>query len=268
MITSNSSIAIVLPYYKDELSSDEQFSLRHLDFFLSAYQRIVVKPVSLQKIPPGCEALSFPDHYFASVAAYSDLLLSPSFYEAFSAFDYILIYQLDCLVFSSDLEKWCQDGYDYIGAPFFRDKSDPTRGFSRVGNGGLSLRRVDSFLKVLNTSYIPSWRNIFSIPMPDLYQFPWPYRWLKKLRVFRDARREVKWYTHHYSLNEDLFWSDRAKLFSPDFKIAPIEMALRFAFEAHPRYCFELNNWQLPFGVHAWTKCDRVFWEPFVQKEN
>jgi len=68
-------------------------------------------------------------------------------------------------------------------------------------------------------------------------------------------------FTSMYTLNEDLFWSDRAKLFYPDFKIAPIDIALKFAFEAHPRCCFERNKNRLPFGCHAWAKWDRAFWE-------
>ena len=74
-------------------------------------------------------------------------------------------------------------------------------------------------------------------------------------------QRGAKWYANQYSLNEDLFWSDRAKYFYPNFKIAPVNVGLQFAFEAHPRYCYEKNNKNLPFGAHAWEKWGRKFWE-------
>jgi len=67
-----------------------------------------------------------------------------------------------------------------------------------------------------------------------------------------------------YCLNNDLFWADQAVTYLPGFKVASIEEGLRFAFEAVPRTCYEINNRQLPFGCHAWTKFDRGFWEPHL----
>ena len=60
------------------------------------------------------------------------------------------------------------------------------------------------------------------------------------------------------------FWSDRAIYFYPEFKIATIDLALKFSFERFPRYCFERNHYHLPFGCHAWHKWDRSFWEPYL----
>ncbi len=100
--------------------------------------------------------------------------------------------------------------------------------------------------------------------MPDLAVFPFPKRFRKAVRVIHDARRGVDWYTSHYTLNEDKFWSFRARLFDPSFRIAPVEKALEFSFECFPRYCYELNGRRLPFGCHAWAKHDRAFWEQFI----
>lgn len=255
--------ATLVPIYKPEFTADEQVSLRHLKCHLGGFPKIAIQPVGLGVRLPGFDLREFSAHHFASVGAYSKLLLTPAFYQTFSAYDYILIYQLDCLVFSGNLQTWCDMGYDYIGAPLFEKNHQPPR-LSRVGNGGLSLRRVQAFLDVLNSPRIPSWAATLSTRLPDLNQFPLPARWLKKMRVIRDAWRGVKWYTQNYSLNEDLFWSDRARLFHPGFKIAPLEDALRFAFDAHPRACFEQNGRQLPFGCHAWGKWDRAFWEPHL----
>ena len=78
--------------------------------------------------------------------------------------------------------------------------------------------------------------------------------------MVKEARKGINWYSNNYSLNEDLFWSQRAKLFCPDFKIAPVELAIEFAFEANPRYCYKLINKKLPFGAHAWERYDKEFW--------
>ncbi|MEW6718188.1 MAG: DUF5672 family protein [Chloroflexota bacterium] len=116
--------------------------MNYLTHFLSGFQRYLLTPQSLKINLNGFDTVRFEDRYFSTIASYSKLLLSPKFYAAFINFNYILIYQLDCLVFSDQLEEWCGAGYDYIGAPLFRDKANPAKGFSRVGNGGLSLRRV------------------------------------------------------------------------------------------------------------------------------
>lgn len=262
----NSEVAIIIPVYQEALSKEQNFSITHLEHYLGGYPWYILAPETLAVPWSNHRVIRFPDFYFRDRNAYSKLLLCLQFYRLLELHDFVLIYQLDCLVFSDELTSWCKKGYDYIGAPLFKDKHRPQRGFSRVGNGGFSLRRVDAFLKVLTSSRVPSWKEVVTTPLPDLYKFSLPYRWLKKLRVFREARRGVQWYTKHYSLNEDLFWSDRAKLFYPEFKIAPIEVALRFAFEAHPRYCYKQNGYRLPFGCHAWAKWDRAFWEPFLLK--
>ena len=257
------TIAVLVPLYQSQLTSDEQTSLRHLGHHLGGLPLIALQPAGLGLRLPGFAAREFPAHHFASVSAYSKLLLSPAFYEAFREFDYIVIYQTDCLVFSSDLARFCQMGYDYLGAPLFEKASQPPR-LSRVGNGGLSLRRVQAFLDVLKSNHIPAWSEVLRARLPDLYEFPCPARWLKKMRVIRAARRGIGWYAANYSLNEDLFWSDRAHLFKPDFKIAPLDIALQFAFDANPRICFAQNGGKLPFGAHAWAKWDRDFWQPYL----
>lgn len=257
-------IAIVIPCYQEAILPDEQISLNYLERHLSAYTRISIQPETLSPFLPGCETVHFADEYFTGVDSYSRLLLSPIFYETFISFEYILIYQLDCLVFSKDLQSWCALGYDYIGAPLFEKNTQPPR-LSRVGNGGLSLRRVQACLDVLQSRDIPSWGTSFAARLPDINQFSFPASWLKKFRTIRDARRGVEWYARNYSLNEDLFWSDRARLFHPDFRIAPLDVALRFAFDAHPQTCFQQNGGQLPFGAHAWAKWDRAFWEKNMQ---
>jgi hypothetical protein len=243
------------------LTDEESISLRHLYYFLKDHDVFFVIPKNMRiDSDMVTNVIKFEDHYFKNIQSYSKLLLSKTFYERFNKFEYILIYQLDCLVFSSQLLKWTQEGHDYIGAPLFKYKNNPHKGLSRVGNGGFCLRNVEACLNVLTSRQIPAYRAIMSELMPDV-----PKRNLKKrFQVVRAARRGVQWYTSHYTLNEDLFWSDRARLFDSSFRIAPVRTGLRFAFDAHPRYCFEINDKQLPFGAHAWAKWDREFWEPHL----
>jgi hypothetical protein len=218
------NVAVAVPYWGAELGEDERISLRHLDRHLAGYDRFTVGAEL-----PGFARKPFPRRYFRNPFTYSRLLLSRRFYEAFSAYDYVLVHQLDCLVFRDELEEWCARELDYVGAPWLPPAVDFVAE-PAVGNGGFSLRRVAAFLEVLRR-------------LPRLY-------W----------RRADERYRKH----EDLFWSFGAPELVPDFRIATVEQALRFAFEVDPRRAFELAGRRLPFGCHAWAKYDRAFWEPYL----
>ena len=260
-------VAVVVPFYKPTLTPDEEISIRHLRRFLGSYDKFLVTPESLRTDYPDFEIKRFKDKFFASRVGYNKLVLSPRFYQAFSDYKYILIYQLDALVFSDQLREWCASDLDYVGAPWLRNETVPAEGFSRVGNGGFCLRKVESALKVLTASG--------TVVDPDKYWEDYcagksklsralnlPRKYLKRLEIFNG----VRWYRLRPRDAEDIFWGHMAQKIVPEFKIASVAEGLRFAFEFAPRYCFEQNNRQLPFGCHAWNKHDRGFWEPYLLK--
>ena len=49
--------------------------------------------------------LRFSDHWFHRVSTYNKLMLSLDFYVRFSAYGYLLVYQLDAWVFSDELDN-------------------------------------------------------------------------------------------------------------------------------------------------------------------
>ena len=257
---NNFRVAVVVPLYTNIISEPDKISLDLLQKNLSEFSINVICPPRFKKYHPSFIYHELDSKYFLNTQTYSRLLLSKNFYSMFEEYDYLLIYQTDCLVFSKDLLHWCKLGYDYIGAPLFKNINKPSMGFSRVGNGGFSLRKVSSFLKVLNSRHMIKWSSIFRMDLPD--RPFWDY--YKKINVIKETKKGIDWYVKNYSLNEDLFWSDRAKLFYPELKIAPVEIGLKFAFEAHPRYCFEKNMNNLPFGAHAWEKWDSDFWKNWI----
>jgi hypothetical protein len=76
---------------------------------------------------------------------YNDLLCSSSFWENLISqwnCHHCLIFQCDTLLLRGDLERFLQ--YDYVGAPW-------NFNFSRVGNGGLSLRKVSTMIEICRT---------------------------------------------------------------------------------------------------------------------
>ena len=270
---SSNTVAVVVPMYKEELDHDEQISFRHLQEYLGAFDKFQVSPENLNVELKGFHVRRFRDEFFHSTATYSALLISPEFYRAFSQYQYILLYQLDCLVFSYNLLDWCASDFDYIGAPWFSEAGADFVEESAVGNGGLSLRKVQSFLKVLETpgadSEMEKYRDAMCAALPWYRQvFCLPYKLRKWLRLSvtegEDIVNETGPVAAGRRLNEDCFWSFRARDYYPEFKIAPVKEALSFSFEMAPRRCFELNGKRLPFGCHAWSKYDRRFWEPFL----
>ncbi|MAT40037.1 MAG: hypothetical protein CL946_10585 [Ectothiorhodospiraceae bacterium] len=269
----HSGCAIVVPHFRSELTPEERVSLCHLEHYLSDYDIIIAVPEGTKLEGVDRQHVHFSREYFDSRQGYSRLLLSREFYEPFEKYSFILIHQLDCLVFSSDLQSWLdQTGYDYIGSPLFRDPEKPEKGFSRVGNGGLSLRRVKPFFDVIDSPrYVneePSMATeLLATSLPDLKDMGPLQRMKKTASVLREVRHGSEAYRRNYTLNEDLFWSDRAALFARTFRVAPVETGLQFAFEKHPRYCFERNGGELPFGCHAWQKWDREFWMDHILPE-
>ena len=118
-------VAVVIPFYKNNITGYEMIALQQCERVLAAYPKIAIKPDKLIFPVETTEisfthVLSFDNHYFNDLAGYNRLMLSAEFYEKFSDYEYILIYQMDCFVFKDELSFWCGQNLDYIGAPWIR----------------------------------------------------------------------------------------------------------------------------------------------------
>jgi hypothetical protein len=271
------TVAIVVPLSRrSHLEATEVISLRHLVHHLGHYDKYALAPPRLAAPLDGFQIKRFPDKFFGSVAAHNNLLLTPAFYRAFEDYRFVLFYHLDSLVFSDQLQQWCETDLDYIGPPWIPCSDTPWVTRARVGNGGFTLLRVASALKVLHNRHRqePStlwldWiaRNSRRLgPLLRMLQgVSQRYPRCKPLqRIVRHWLKSENPGAH--SRNNDMFWSDHAVRFLPEFKVASVEEGLRFAFEGAPRMCYELNQHRLPFGCHAWPRYDRSFWEPHLLK--
>lgn len=259
---------VVIPVYKKPSQRSELLAIRHIDAYLSEWPRVIVHPESYIPAMRADYYLPFHNKYFQNVQAYSSLMLSEKFYRSFDAYEYILIYQLDCLVFSDSLLRWCNAGYDYIGAPVLYDKRDQ-KSAAFVGNGGLSLRRVSAFMRVLTSERYVKTRKMYisdflSASIPDSMHLPLLKRLRTRARILREVRVGSAKYASKYTLNEDLFWSHRARLFDQQFRIAPLSLAAQFSWENAPRMWAQKTGLEIPFGCHAWEKWDQDYWEPFL----
>lgn len=252
-------VKVIIPIYTTSLNAQESASLRQTAAQLSQYPIVVLKPegVDVSQITndfPQLDVMEVSDHWLGKrngIQGYNKMMLSEEFYELFSDVEFILICHTDAWIFRDELELWCQRGYDCIAAPWVRrsrydlpiikqylslrnyfskltGKMTRQRLYGRVGNGGLSLRRVESFKQAC---------------IDD-----------------RSTIEQFNSSTHHLS-NEDVFWAT-----IPQGFIYPSQdEALKFAFDTNPKYCYKLCGEQLPFGCHSWTKPKMYkFWKKFI----
>lgn len=261
-IINKQLVTIVVPIYKQSITEYEEISFKQLFKILGKHEITIIKPTSLDLNQmlnnyPTCKIESFSDHYFAGIAGYNKLMMSEEFYQRFHSYEYILIYQLDAYVFKDELIDWCKKDYDYIGAPWLlrpiynfpllkltswikrkyceithTPNSQITR--FKVGNGGLSLRKVSSHLNAV--------RKLHPV--------------IKKFLSIR-----------HHLTNEDVFFSIEVNKHGLGFNYPSWQEALKFSFDKYPSLCYELNNNQLPFGCHSWYKRKmKKFWFPKILK--
>ena len=263
-------VAIVVPLSdRPELQPHEHISLRHIQHYLGRYDRYALAPEGMPAVRwPGFETRHLPRRYFGSPLANSSLLLSPWFYESFSAYTHILIHHLDALVLRDELLEWCAEPIDYIGPPWLSYEHCwwliPWKQAPAVGNGGFSLRRLEPFAKVFASrrpTHDPAvyWERFADRPFISR-MINRPRRWAKHIPAFNNIRWDIARSKYH----EDQFWSFMAEHYEPTFRKATLEQALRFAFETEPRRALEMTGGHMPFGCHAWPKHDRAFWEPFL----
>lgn len=255
------TVAIVIPIYSTKISQDDERSLKAWDKHLSHFDTFVIAPKRITAPPrKKMKLLYFPDEYFRSVQDYSRLLLSPFFYEKFSQYDYILIYQLDAVVFSGDLLRFVQMGFDYIGAPLRHSwigwLTHQSGGWEHCGNGGLSIRKVTSSIQVLEQAGMSVHRSQ-------------PYPFLQFLIAILSGRSRSIWLhtaPTSYPFNEDGFWSFEATKYLPTFRTAPIDIAATFAIEKDAQLYIDKQHGKLPFGVHAWKKYDPEIWSKHIEQ--
>lgn len=251
-------IVIVIPIYKASLSQEEQISVSQCLRLLSRYTIRFAGPESVKQVNsfPQIPIEHFPDTYFQDLATYNRLMLSKEFYQRFNNFEYLLIYQTDAFVFRDELLQWASLGYSYIGAPwilkpFYRTPfgrlwlrlrglkytlhKRPFRPLllgDKVGNGGLSLRHIPSFIYKCENDQTTI------------------QHYLEKSQIYTE-------------FNEDAYWATRS-----DFRYPEAGFALEFAFDIRPQECLKQTAHRLPFGCHGWTKPEnRDFWYPVILRQ-
>lgn len=86
------------------------------------------------------------------------------------------------------------------------------------------------------------------------------------LKIF-GYKNNGRYFIENFVDNEDHIYGIHSARILPAFKVAPVEEALKFAFECDPAYLYKLNGRRLPFCCHAWERWGWDFWLPFIENE-
>jgi uncharacterized protein DUF5672 len=262
-------VAVVIPIYKPfpDLTRNETLSLLQVGKVLAKRDIFLIYPPSvnideyIRLFAPGQgKPVPIDSRFFGDSKRANRLGVSPELYSCFASYEYMLLYHIDAYVFSDELDYWCSQGLDYVGAPWFDGNDSPKLPltFTGVGNGGFSLRRIRSFLEVAqNRSFV----NLH-LGLSQVYDFleGENHKTVRKYLFINSFMRIIE----PFSGYEDEFWGFTVPRFHKWFTVAKPEQALKFSFEVLPRELYRLNNNQLPFGCHAWEKYDPVFWQSFI----
>ena len=221
--------------------------------------------IELEKWEINANFIRFEDKHFKSLFDYSKFMLKKDLYKRISTYEFMLIYQLDAWVFEDKLEYWCEQNFDYIGAPWFEKYDLSTRDTPMMdvaGNGGFSLRKIDSILKVLESNYHLSFKEFLNKvkknkKISNIINFP---IFLIKYLLYLQSN-----FFERTTIFEDVVFVKYGPIFLKDFKVAEPKVALQFSFEVNPSLLYEMNNQQLPFGCHAFEKYEyETFWKNFI----
>lgn len=275
------SKCIVVPIHRElnSMPETELIALKQLFFILGKHSIYFVGPVNLNwnmfiefaKVHDvQIKIANFETDYFANIKGYNRLMLSYRFYEFFKKYDYILIHQADAYVFRDEFENWCNKGYDYIGAPWFKGFKQPflTDEIFGVGNGGFSLRKIDNAIRLLKrVKFLKRLNKIWiKCCIQNIYNFDKFILNFEKTFKVRGGRNPSDIFNIEEP-NEDYYWSQIIAGVFVDYTVATVDEAIKFSFEVNPSLLFELNSHQLPFGCHAMHKYEPAFWDKYIHSE-
>ena len=167
-------MVVATPIWRERPTDQETAFLQRTDSTNASNTRLLCAPEGLDvsfysRRFPDWRIHRFPDSAFASVTAYSMWLTEPHFYRALKDFECVTICQLDAVLLK-DVSQVDMSGIDYLGAPwvppirvlvlgtriYVASAHDDKRGLwltrhlgrsLDVGNGGLSVRRVESHIR-------------------------------------------------------------------------------------------------------------------------
>ncbi len=271
---------VVIPVHKPMPTDWERTSLARCGVVLQGSEIIVLAPESIRldeyyEILPSAKELRVKDECMASLRAYNRLMIAAVIFRELQQYSHALIHEPDAIVVDDQLDYWCRQPYDFIGAPWFEGYRGAKSGARPigVGNFGFSLLRVQGCLDALSSN--ARWfsgldlRNAVARSIEDLLGGR-PHEARRRLACAWQGVGQRGRLANAYEIfpgNCDAFWGLVVPRVANGFRVAPVECAVCFAWEVQPRECAALTGYRLPFGLHAWGKYDPDFVLPLLARQ-
>jgi Protein of unknown function (DUF5672) len=272
--SKNLTVCILIIIHKEQPSEFEKISILQCAKILNKRDIYFICPEGFngeiyRSLAPSAVFHFIDPKWQKNYSMFNRMKVLPFIYERFRQYKYVLFYEPDAFVFEDVLDYWCSKNLDYMGAPWFEnfDNKEGQGEFLGVGNGGFSLRKIESHLKALKTfAWLVNPRENWKFRMKT---GPKGLTWFKHaggfLLDYVIRNNSYKW-LNKYQGHEDQFWGLSLSKKFEWFKVPDYKTAAAFAFEMQPHRLYILNNNQLPFGCHAWWKYDLDFWKPHIEK--
>ncbi|KAA1259816.1 hypothetical protein LF1_23530 [Rubripirellula obstinata] len=262
-----SKVVILIFHHSAHLKWFERISLLQCFNVLGDHPIRLVCPEGtnvdeFRKLVPEIEVDPVPAHWMNSIREYNRMKVSPSLYNRYRDYEYMLTYELDAFVFRDELAQWCEQGYDYIGAPWVTRDEDGEPELTGVGNSGFSLRNIQSALKVMNSfGWVKSPWGSAKRSWARGQKLQALGKLLAMTTIYNNTHR---WLMRFFIDHEDGFWSSVGHR-RPSFKLASNQKALAFSIEKEPAWFLEQLGGNLPFGCHAWQKYQPDAWRRHIE---
>jgi hypothetical protein len=200
----------------------------------------------------------------ANIKTYNRMMISPLVFNALTGYTHMILHEPDAIVIRDEIDYWCNQPFDYIGAPWFEGWAEPAPDAPAigVGNSGFSFHRLPTSRRIT-----ASWRRWYpySDVANDLIQgLRGNTERLRRGLIGLGSGGLLRGAHKLFDMHCDSFWSFTVPRLDKTFRIAPPEIAVQFAWETLPSRCMEMCRGNLPFGIHAWTKYDRGFLMPHL----
>ena len=233
---TNKDCIFGIPVYKSTLTVTEKASLNQLCKIIgNEYELCLICPADIilneyfeiaAKHNIKLSTLFCAKQYFKGTKTYSFMCETTDFYKCFNEYKYLFIYQLDGWIFENKVKKYLDLNVDYIGSPW--DINTFHFQTETVGNGGVSLRRVEKFINICD-----------SLTASD--------------------------YLRDYVDREDLFFC-KTMVIKSALKKPSVKQACGFSISGtgmQGYFMRKYNDGKLPMCLHAWHK-DLKYWTKYI----
>lgn len=137
---------VVIPVYRSRPSPSEIVSLRQCGKIFASRDVVILAPKHLdlgayRELLPRSADLPVEMHWMSDISAYNRMMISPLVFSALDGYTHMILHEPDAIVLRDEIDYWCKQPFDYIGAPWFEGLANaaadaPVIG---VGNSGFSF---------------------------------------------------------------------------------------------------------------------------------